>query len=79
MESKVIFPPYIQTRAFEDVAEQIRDVILGKQLRLGDRLPSERSLAQQFQVGRLTIREALRTLETEGLVSSPRKGSSAIR
>jgi len=79
MESKVTFPPYIQTRAFEDVAEQIRDVILGKRLSLGDRLPSERSLAQQFQVGRLTIREALRMLETEGLVSSPHKGSSAIR
>ncbi|MBN1103335.1 MAG: FadR family transcriptional regulator [Deltaproteobacteria bacterium] len=75
MEPKVTFLPTIQIRAFEDVAAQIRQVILGKRLQQGDRLPSERSLAEQFQVGRLTVREALRTLEANGLIRI-KKGSS---
>lgn len=74
MHDQVLFPPYIPTRAFDEVAERIKEVILDRQLIPGDRLPSERSLAQQFQVGRLTIREALRTLETKGLIEI-KKGS----
>ena len=74
MHDQVMFSPYTPIRAFEEVAEQIKGVILGKQLIPGDRLPAERSLAQQFQVGRLTIREALRTLETKGFIEI-KKGS----
>ena len=74
MHDQVMFSPYTPIRAFEEVAEQIKGVILGKQLIPGDRLPAERSLAQQFQVGRLTIREALRTLETKGFIQI-KKGS----
>ncbi|MBW1720958.1 MAG: FadR family transcriptional regulator [Deltaproteobacteria bacterium] len=74
MHNEVLFSPYTPTRAFEEVAEQIREVILAGKLSPGDRLPSERSLAEQFQVGRLTIREALRTLEITGFVEI-RKGS----
>ena len=75
MHDQVLFSPYHPIRAFEEVAEQIKGVILDRRLIPGDRLPSERSLAQQFQVGRLTIREALRTLETKGLIEI-KKGSS---
>ncbi len=75
MHDQVLFSPYHPTRAFEEVAEQIKEIILDKQLIPGDRLPSERSLAQQFQVGRLTIREGLRTLEAKGFIEI-RKGSS---
>lgn len=74
MHDKVLFTPYTPTRAFDEVAGRIKEVILDRQLIPGDRLPSERSLAQQFQVGRLTIREALRTLETKGLIEI-KKGS----
>ncbi|MBW2064185.1 MAG: GntR family transcriptional regulator [Deltaproteobacteria bacterium] len=54
-----MFSPYQSKRAFEEISEQIKKAILAKKLKPGDRLPSERSLAEQFQVGRLTVREAL--------------------
>lgn len=70
-----MFQAYKGRRAFEDIAEQIKQAILSEQLNDGDRLPSERELAEQFKVGRVTIREAMRMLETMGLVQI-RKGSS---
>ncbi|MBW1996983.1 MAG: FadR family transcriptional regulator [Deltaproteobacteria bacterium] len=69
-----MFSPYQSKRAFEEISEQIKKAILAKKLKPGDRLPSERSLAEQFQVGRLTVREALRTLETQGFIQI-KKGS----
>jgi len=69
-----MFQPYKGRRAFEDIAAQIKQAILSERLIDGDRLPSERDLAEQFQVGRVTIREAFRTLETMGLIEV-KKGS----
>lgn len=46
----------------EQVAEQIRQIIIDKQLKIGDRLPSEFELAEQISVGRGTIREAVKLL-----------------
>ena len=64
-----IFQPYQPKRAFQEISQEIQRVILAKKLKAGERLPAERSLAAQFQVGRLTIREALRTLEAKGLIN----------
>ena len=69
-----MFQPYKGRRAFEDIASQIKQAILSERLIDGDRLPPERALADQFQVGRVTIREAFRTLETMGLIEV-KKGS----
>lgn len=69
-----MFSPYKSKRAFEDVAEQLLHAILAGKVKQGDRLPSERLLSHQFQAGRVTIREALRTLETKGLIKI-RKGT----
>ncbi|MFQ5613354.1 MAG: FadR/GntR family transcriptional regulator [Anaerolineae bacterium] len=55
-------------RASEDVVAQIEQVILSGQLSPGDRLPSERELAEQFGLSRMTIRDALRVLESTGYV-----------
>jgi DNA-binding FadR family transcriptional regulator len=63
-----IFQPYQSKRAYQEIAQDIHEAIMAGRLHSGERLPSERSLAEQFQVGRLTIREALRTLETKGLI-----------
>jgi len=68
MKEDRLFSPYRSRRAFQEIAGEIKHAILAKRLKEGDKLPSERTLAQQFQVGRLTIREALRTLETNGLI-----------
>lgn len=69
-----MFRPYESKRAFEDVADQILQAIMTGILRDGERLPSERALADEFRAGRLTVREALRTLETRGLIRI-KKGS----
>ncbi|HWI74690.1 MAG TPA: FCD domain-containing protein [Baekduia sp.] len=56
------------------MAAAIREQILAGELRPGDRLPSETRLAQQADVSRSTVREALRTLQEAGYVerASPR-------
>ncbi|GAA2901030.1 FCD domain-containing protein [Streptosporangium fragile] len=62
--------PVRRTRAFEDVLAQIERRIAGDGLTVGDRLPGERQLAEQLQVSRSSVREAMRVLETLGVVSS---------
>lgn len=56
------------TRAFDEIATQIRVELAEGRLAIGSRLPSERALAEQFGVARNTLREALRSLEHAGLI-----------
>ena len=56
-------------RLHEDVAEQLRDAIFDGRFQAGGKLPPERELAEQFQVNRTSIREAIKVLEGQGLVS----------
>ena len=69
------FRPVAGKRAFEEIAEQIRGQLARQALRVGDRLPAERQLAEQFHVSRNTLREALRSLEIAGLLEF-RKGAT---
>lgn len=55
-------------RPREQVEKQIRATILSGELQSGERLPSEAELARQFNVSRTTIREALRTLNSQNLI-----------
>jgi GntR family transcriptional regulator, transcriptional repressor for pyruvate dehydrogenase complex len=55
-------------RTFEEVIDHIRNAIRAGELRPGDKLPAERDLAEMFQVGRTSVREAIRVLEALGLV-----------
>ncbi|WP_246059999.1 FadR/GntR family transcriptional regulator [Herbidospora galbida] len=57
-------------RTFETVLAQIEQRIAADGLTVGDRLPGERQLAEQLRVSRSSVREALRVLETLGVVSS---------
>jgi DNA-binding FadR family transcriptional regulator len=63
-----VFTRITTGRASETIADQIRAAILEGRLEAGDRLAPERELAEQFGVSRVTVRDALRTLEAAGLV-----------
>jgi GntR family transcriptional regulator, transcriptional repressor for pyruvate dehydrogenase complex len=63
-----IFAPVSVARASSAIAEQIRTAILTGRLKAGDRLSPERELAEQFGVSRVTVRDALRSLEAMGLI-----------
>jgi GntR family transcriptional regulator, transcriptional repressor for pyruvate dehydrogenase complex len=69
-ESPPQFAPAKRVRAYESIVEQIEGAILRGDLRPGQRLPSERDLTTQFAVSRATVREALRVLESTGLIRS---------
>lgn len=69
-----MFSPIENKRIFEQVSDKIKELIFDGTLNHGDKLPSEGQLAQQFNVGRQTIREALRLLERSGLVSIKKGG-----
>src|SRR2546426_12570608 len=66
-------------RRFEQVAEQIQRLVAEGTLKAGDRLPAERDLARQFGVGRSSLRDAIRTLETMGVVESRHGAGTVIR
>lgn len=51
------------------IVDQIRLLVRDGHLSPGDRLPSERELCERFGVSRVTVREALRVLEANGLIS----------
>ena len=61
-----------ESRKFQDIVQAIKkDIVLGK-VKSNEKIPSERELSQEFRVGRGTIREALKTLEAIGLLSTVR-------
>lgn len=75
--------PHVRVRrAYEQVAEQLREWILTGVLRADERLPPEAELAREFGTSRNTIREALRILSSqELLVTKPGNsgGSTVVR
>jgi GntR family transcriptional regulator, transcriptional repressor for pyruvate dehydrogenase complex len=55
-------------RAYEDIVKQILSLIEKGKLKRGDQLPVERELSETFKVSRATVREAIFSLESMGLV-----------
>ena len=65
-----------RVRIFDQAVVQLRTAILDGQYLPGSRLPTEQELCEVMEVGRSTIREAMRVLEAEGLIQV-RRGSGA--
>src|SRR6202521_4220078 len=65
-----LISPIKKTRVAEEVADRIRVLMLDGTFPPGEPLPSERHLAERFGVSRGSIRDALRTLETIGLLET---------
>ncbi|MEJ2599493.1 MAG: FadR/GntR family transcriptional regulator [Anaerolineales bacterium] len=60
----------IQVRRSDSQAQHILDMIQNGELSVGDRLPGQRELAAQLNIGRSTVREAIRSLETLGYLET---------
>jgi GntR family transcriptional repressor for pyruvate dehydrogenase complex len=60
--------PIKSTRIYQEIVRQVKAMIAEGRLKSGDQLPPERDLADKFVVSRTSVREALRALESLGLV-----------
>jgi GntR family transcriptional repressor for pyruvate dehydrogenase complex len=72
-----MFDPVAYAPAYLRVSEAISARILRRELREGAVMPTEAELARQFEVNRSTVREALRKLESAGLLGR-RRGSKRL-
>jgi GntR family transcriptional repressor for pyruvate dehydrogenase complex len=73
-----MFTPVRTRRTFEEAAEQIAHGVRTGQLRVGDRLPGERTLAAQMEISRPTLREAVKVLVTAGVLEVRRGHESGM-
>jgi GntR family transcriptional repressor for pyruvate dehydrogenase complex len=78
METPQTYQPLDRRKVYEQVAEQLLGQIGGRHLVPGDPLPSERELTESFGVGRSSIREALRMLESQGVITSAPGGAFVV-
>lgn len=62
------FKPIKTKKIYEEIVEQIKEMIVRGELNPGDKLIPERELADRLQVGRSAVREAYRTLEAIGII-----------
>ena len=71
------FAPIERRKVYEQVSERL-EAQLGTTLKAGDALPPERELAERYGVGRSSVREALRMLESRGLIESRGRGTFVV-
>jgi len=74
-----VIEPIRRSRLYQDIVTQIESLLDRGELRPGDQLPPERALAEQFQVSRASVREALRWLELLGVVETRAGGGTFVR
>jgi len=65
-----MFKPIKKTKVYEEIVAKIKDMIEKGRFMSGDQLPVERELAEVFRVSRSSVREALRSLESQGFIES---------
>jgi DNA-binding FadR family transcriptional regulator len=63
-----MYLPVQTERLYQQIVEQIELRFVSGELKVGDQLPSERELAEQFAVSRIAVREAVKALREKGLV-----------
>ncbi|MEO1262757.1 MAG: FadR/GntR family transcriptional regulator [Bacteroidota bacterium] len=70
------FDPIKRETPSDQIIKQIRNLITSGQLKAGDRLPSERNLAEKLGIGRTYVRDAIRKLEFYGILRTlPQSGT----
>lgn len=68
-----------QPKLSDAIVTALETMILEGSLRPGEKLPSERDLARQFEVSRPSIREAIQVLESKGLVNRRQGGGTYVQ
>ena len=58
------------SKLYIEIVKQLREMISEDELKPGDKIPSERELSERLNVGRSSVREALRALELLGLIGT---------
>jgi DNA-binding FadR family transcriptional regulator len=66
-------------KVYLEIVKQLREMISADNLKSGDKIPSERELSERLNVGRSSVREALRALELLGLIETRRGEGTFIR
>lgn len=74
-----LIKPIQRPRISAEIIQQIKSFFVNKNLKVGDRLPSERELSLMFSVGRPMVREALRSLEMVGLIEVQQGKGAFVR
>lgn len=67
------------SRLSDQIAEQLESMIIEQGLKAGERLPAERQLAEQLQVSRPSLREAIQKLASKGILASKRGGGTYVQ
>ena len=70
--------PIARRNTYELVADRLVTLIGTRELKPGDPLPTERELTQAYGVGRSSVREALRMLESQGVITPGAKGTFVV-
>jgi GntR family transcriptional repressor for pyruvate dehydrogenase complex len=70
--------PIERRKVYELVAQRLVDDISARRLKPGDPIPAERQLTETLSVGRSSIREALRMLQSRGLIASAGHGTFVV-
>lgn len=68
----------IKRNHYEEITEQLKNLILLGQLKIGEKLPSTKELSERFGVGRSTTREALSALKAMGLIEIRQGGGCTV-
>jgi GntR family transcriptional repressor for pyruvate dehydrogenase complex len=74
----VSYVPIERRKVYELIAQQLLTQISERRLRPGDPVPTERELTQLYRAGRSSVREALRMLESKGVIEAVDGGSFAV-
>lgn len=70
---------HTQSKVYIGIVHQLREMISKDGLNKGDKIPSERELSERLNVGRSSVREALRALELLGLIETRRGEGTFLR
>ncbi len=62
--------PIQRSKLYEDVARRITEMVRDGEWLPGERIPTENALAERFEVGRSTVREAVKSLQIAGVLRS---------